>query len=132
MVTMEQKVYASWVDWGARLALGALTACFLAYAFVLVEPFVPLDELPELWTLPVDGYLAATGAPTGWGWLRLLDKGDYLNFVGIAMLALLTAVCYARIVPTLLGRGERLQAGLAIAQILVLLAAASGLFAAGH
>jgi len=81
---------------------------------------------------PVADYRALTGAPAGWGWLALLGKGDYLNLLGIAVLGLVTAVCYARIVPALLERGERLQAAMAIAQVLVLLAAASGLLVVGH
>jgi hypothetical protein len=125
-------IYARWLAWGTRLALTVLVASFLAYAFGLVEPLVPPQELVRLWTLPVDHYLSATGAPTGWRWLRLLDKGDYLNFVGIALLALVTLVCYARIVPILVKSGERLHAALALAQVLVLLAAASGLLVGGH
>jgi hypothetical protein len=109
-----------------------LAVCFLLYVLEVIEPLVPLQRLPQLWTLPVDRYLAQTGAPTGWGWLRLLGKGDYLNFAGIAMLALTTVVCYARVAVALAARGERLQAGFAIAQVLVLLAAASGWLAAGH
>lgn len=132
MVPIEQKIYARWVDWGTRLGLGVLTACFLAYTLALVEPLVPPQEVTRLWALPVDRYLAVTGAPTGWGWLRLLGKGDYLNFIGIAMLALITVVCYLRMVPLLFKRGQRLQAWLAIAQVIVLLAAASGLLAGSH
>jgi hypothetical protein len=77
--------------------------------------------------LPVDRFVAATGAPTGWAWLGYLGSGDYLNLVGVAMLGLVTVLCYARIVVPLLRSGERLYAALAIAQIVVLLIAASGL-----
>lgn len=132
MVVAEQTIYARCLDWGTRAALLALTASFFAYVSSLVEPLVPLHELPGLWTLSADRYIAATGAPSGWGWLRLLGKGDYLNFVAIVMLGLMTVACYARILPSLLARGERLQAWLVVAQLLVLLAAASGVFTAGH
>ena len=125
-------IYARWLAWGTRFALTVLVASFLAYAFGLVEPLVPPQELVRLWTLPVDDYLAATGAPTGWQWLRFLGKGDYLNFVGIALLALVTLVCYARIVPIFVKSDARLHAALALAQVLVLLAAASGLLVGGH
>lgn len=127
----EQRVYARWLDWGTRASFAVLIVSFLAYVLGLVEPLVPLGELPRLWTLPVDRYLAATGAPQGWGWLRLLDKGDYLNYVGVAMLGLTSVVCYARLVPLLL-RGQPLHAWLAVAQIVVLLAAASGFLAGLH
>ena len=131
-VPEEQKLYARWLKVGARAGLGVLSACFLVYVLELAEPHVPLDQLPGLWAHPVGQFRALSGAPAGWGWIALLGKGDDLNFLGIVMLGLVTLVCYARILPALLARGERLAAALAAAQVLVLLAAASGLFAVGH
>lgn len=130
-VSEEQHLYARWLEWGGRASLAVLILSFLAYVLGLLEPLVPLRELPRLWSLPVDQYLSAAGAPQGWGWLRLLDKGDYLNYAGIAMLGLTTVVCYARLLP-LLRRSQALHAWLALAQIVVLLAAASGFFARLH
>jgi hypothetical protein len=120
----EEELYARWLDWGTRIGLGVLVASFLAYALVLFDPLLPPHELARLWAFPVDHYIAATGAPTGWGWLQWLHKSDYLIFLAVAMLALVTVLCYARLVPLLLARGERWRAGLAVAQIIVLLAAA--------
>jgi hypothetical protein len=128
MVPIEQRIYARWLDIGTRVGLAMLVVGFAVYVFGVLDPHVPREELARLWTLPVDHYVAATGAPTGWDWLRHVGKGDYLNFLGISVFASITIVCYARIVPTLLVAGDRLQLGLAIAQILVLLASASGLF----
>jgi hypothetical protein len=132
MVPAEQLIYARWLEWGARLGLILLAGSFLLYALEVLEPFVPLQHLPELWSLPVDRYLAQSGVPTGWGWLRLLGKGDYLNFTGIAALGLITVLCYARVAMALAAQGQRLQAGFAIAQVVVLLIAASGWLTAGH
>ena len=103
-----------------RIAFALLVASFAVYLLGVMEPLVPTAELVRLWSLPVDRYVAATGAPTGWGWLKMLGKGDYVNFIGIALLATITIVCYARIVPGL----PRLHAALALIQIAVLLAAA--------
>jgi hypothetical protein len=128
MVPIEQRIYARWLDMGTRIGLAALVAGFAVYAFGVLDPHVPREELARLWTLPVDHYVAATGAPTGWDWLRHLGKGDYLNFLGISVFASITIVCYARIVPTLILQHDRLQLVLAATQLLVLLAAASGLF----
>jgi hypothetical protein len=82
--------------------------------------------------MPVDAYLAATNAPTGWGWLALSAQGDYMNFIGIAFLASITMACYARIVPVLLAAGDRLYAAVAIAELGILAASASGLIGAGR
>ena len=128
MVPIEQRIYARWLDIGTRIGLAALVVGFAVYVFGVLDPHVPPQELARLWTLPVDHYVATTGAPTGWDWLQHLGKGDYLNFLGISVFASMSIACYARIVPTLLMEGDRLQAGLAITQTLILLAAASGLF----
>ncbi|MGQ0545437.1 MAG: hypothetical protein ACT4P3_08920 [Betaproteobacteria bacterium] len=128
----EQRLYARWLDWGTRIALAVLAATFLAYVLGFSPAALPLAEVPRFWTLPLDRYLALSGWPVGWGWLRLLDKGEYQNLAGVALLGLVTVVCYLRVLPALLARGQRLQAALAAAQVLVLLAAASGLFAGGH
>ena len=116
----EQHIYARWLDIGTRIAFVALALGFSVYVLGVLEPLVAPQDLVRLWSLPVDRYVAATGAPTGWGWLRFLGKGDYVNFLGIAALAAITIVCYARIVPAL----PRLHAALALIQIAVLLAAA--------
>ena len=131
-VPSEQKLYARWLAHGSRAGLWLLIAFFLAYVFELLEPHVPMHELPALWSHPVEHYRALTGHPAGWDWLLHLGKGDYLNLLAIAVLALVSAVCYARIVPALWAQGERLQAGIAVAQVIVLLAAASGLLVGGH
>jgi hypothetical protein len=128
MVPIEQRIYALWLDAGTRVGLFALVVGFAIYMFGVLDPHVPRQELARLWTLPVDRYVALSGAPTGWDWLRLLGKGDYLNFLGIAVFTSITIVCYARIVPTLIAQGSRLQVALAIIQVLILLAAASGQF----
>ena len=120
----DQQVYARWLDWCTRIALVVLIASFAAYVLALGDPHVPPQELPRLWVFPVDHYIAASGAPTGWGWLALLHKSDYLIFVAVAMLGLVTVVCYARLVPLLLAQGERWRAVIAVLQILVLLGAA--------
>lgn len=131
-VPEEQQRYARWLDWTARAGLAVLAAAFLIYAFGIVDAHIPLQKLPELWSLPLERYLALTGAPSGWGWLRFLDKGEYLSILGVVLLGVATLVCYLRLTVGLVRSGERLQAVLAALQILVLFAAASNIFSAGH
>lgn len=128
----DQQIYARWLDWGTRLSLAVLVAAFLAYVFGLTPAALPLAEMPRFWRLPLERYLALSGSPTGWGWVAMLDKGEYQNLVGVALLGLVTVVCYLRVLPLLLARRERLQAAIVAAQVLVLLLAASGLLAGGH
>ena len=127
-----QEAYARWLDWGTKAALVVSLVTLSVYLSGLVAPWVPLEKLPELWSLPVAQFLERTGAPTGWGWLRLAGYSDYLNYLGIALFAVVSAPCLLRAIPCFLRRGERLQAALAAAQVLVLAAAASGVFAGGR
>jgi len=128
----DQALYGRWLSAGTHLGLAVLAVAFVLYAVGALDPVVPLDRLPEVWGLPVDRFVAATGWPTGWRWLGSLARADCLSVAGVALLCAVTIACYARILPGILRRGERVQAALALAQILVLLAAASGIFAAAH
>jgi hypothetical protein len=132
MTPPEQLLYARWLDWGTRAGLALLAGTFAAYALGLAAPHVPFEELARLWSLPVDQYRAAAGAPAGWGWLRLALHGDYMNYLGIALLALSTLACMLRALPAFLARGERAYALMAALQVVVLAVAAAGLFGAGH
>jgi len=126
-----QELYARWLGAVAFIAFSAALVAFVLYAGGVLPPFVPLEALPALWRLPVGEYLAQTGAPVGWGWLRLLAYGDYLSLGCVALVAAVTLVCYLAVLPILLKLEGRVQAALVAAQIIVLLVAASGALAAG-
>ncbi|HZN85421.1 MAG TPA: hypothetical protein VFB53_01430 [Burkholderiales bacterium] len=132
MTPPEQLLYARWLDWATRAGLALLVASFAAYALGLAAPFVPFEELARAWSLPVDRYRAAVGAPAGWGWLALLRHGDYMNFAGIALLALASLACTLRVLPALLVRGERALALIGLLQAAVLALAAAGVFGGAH
>lgn len=127
-----QERYARWLDAGSHVAFAASVLAFALYVSGVVRSFVPLEVLAGLWGLPVGQYLERTGAASGWGWLRLLGFADYLSLACIALIGLVTALCYLAILPLLLRLGERLQAALVLAQVAVLLMAASGLLAGGR
>jgi hypothetical protein len=124
--------YARLLDWGTRVGLAALLASFAVYVSGTLPSQVPLQRLPELWDKPVARYLELTGAPTGWQWLALLQHGDVLGFVGIAVLAGCSGVCLLSLLPLYQRRGDRAFVGLCLAQVAVLLAAAAGVFGGGH
>ncbi len=128
----EQRLYAKWLDYGTRIGFVVLVGTFLAYVSGIVPAAIDLDDLPKYWTLPVNEYLAATGAPSGWGWVRHLGSGDYLNFLGVAILGGVTIVCYLRLLPALMATGDRVFAVICAIEIVVLVVAAVGLVGAGH
>lgn len=121
-----QRIAARWIDLGTRLALVLLVGGFLAYVSGLLPPHVPPQDLARMWGLPLREFLAASNSPTGWGWLALASRGDYLNVVGVAVLASIIIAAYLRILPVLAQRA-RIYAFIAVAEIVVLLGAASGL-----
>jgi len=125
-------IYARWLDWGTRIGFVILIASFFAYALELVAPHVPLDLLAKTWTMPVRDYRTAVGAPAGWDWLDLAARGDYLNYFGIALISLVTGICYLLVLPMLFARGERAYALIAALEILVLAAACAGVVGAPH
>ena len=127
-----QATYARWLDAATRVGFVVSLVAFLVYVSGVVEPFVPLEQLPQLWGLSAARFAEVTGAPTGWGWLGMLGKADYLNLAAVALFGIVTLACYARIVPLLFAAGERLQACIALAQVLVLAAAAAGFFTGGR
>ena len=69
---------------------------------------------------------------TGWSWLRLVGKGDYLNFVGITLLSAVTIVCFLGILPMLIRKKDWIYAGMALLEALILILAASGIVHCGE
>jgi hypothetical protein len=123
---LAQIVFARWVSAGTRIALAMLVAGYAAYVTGLLEAHVRPEALAALWHLPLADYLAASSAPTGWSWLALAHRGDYLNYLGIGLLCTIVMLAYLRVLP-LLVRSARAHALIAVLELVVLLAAASGL-----
>ena len=121
-----QEIYARWLDVLAKAGFAATLGALLVYLSGALPPFVALTELPALWGVPVARYLELTGAPTGWAWLRLLDRSDFLGLAAVASFAAVSFVCYLRALPVLLSYRDRMYALIAAAQVAVLLLAASG------
>jgi hypothetical protein len=124
--------YAMLIEWGTRIGLLVLALSFGAYVSGLVPAHVPLERLPQLWSQPVGHFVAATGAPTGWGWLQLLHRSDVLGLAGIAILSVCSVVGLLALVPMYAARRDRTFAVLCLLESLVVLLAASGLLTGAH
>lgn len=129
--TEEQLAYATLLDLGMKAGLLMLVVSFIIYLSGVLTPHVAVNDLPKYWSLPVKTYLHETGIPTGWAWVNMIGKGDFLNFVGIAFLAGVTIICYIRIIPILFRKKDTVYAILAIIEVLVLVLAASGILKSG-
>jgi len=129
--TEEQKVYAALLDKGMKVGLATVTATFALYMFGVLTPVIPVEQLPNYWSLPVGEYMAKAGLHSGWSWLHLLGKGDIVNFIGIAVLAGVSILCYIAVIPIFLRKKDIPYAAIAILEVLVLSLAASGLLKSG-
>jgi hypothetical protein len=128
----EQERYARLLDWGTRVGLLLLVGSFVAYVSGLLPGVVPVDRLPELWSLPVAQFQARTQMPGGWGWLALLGHGDVLGLLGIALLAGVSIPCLLALVPIYAARGEKAYVAICLLEVAVVALAASGLLSGGH
>jgi len=127
-IEREQSTYARWLAAFVRLGFTLLVASFLLYVTGILPAGTPPQRLPELWSLPLDRYLAATHAPTGWSWTRHAVQGDLLNLVGVVVLNFATLACYVRVLPLFARGGARAFVVICVAEIVVLACAAAGVF----
>jgi hypothetical protein len=136
----EQLLYARVLEIGMYIGLVILFITFGLYASGILAPAVPLDQVANYWNQGVNEYLEAVNRdhlhlehpPTGWAWVTMVGKGDFLNFVGIAILGGITIICYLAIVPSLLRKRDFAYLAMALVEVLVLSLAASGLLVVGH
>ena len=127
----EQIAYANILNIGMWFGLAVLTFSFIVYMSGIFPPFIPIEELPKYWGMKAKDYIHALNAPTGWGWASMIGKGDYMNFVGIAMLAGLTILCYLSILPIFIRKKDTPYIIIAILEVAVLALAASGILRVG-
>ena len=136
----EQLLYASILEKGMYTGLALLLVTFVLYLTGILEPAIPIEQLPNYWVMSVHDYSEAINhnflhrehVITGWGWLAVVGKGDFVNFLGIALLSGVTIVCYIGILPTLLRTKQMAYFWIAITEVVILALAASGILTAGH
>ncbi|MBI5101774.1 MAG: hypothetical protein HZB33_08085 [Nitrospirae bacterium] len=129
--TEEQLAYAKLLDLGMKAGIILLFITFVLYVFGILTPHLPVNDLPKYWSMSVKDYLKATDIHTGWSWLYMLGKGDFVNFLGIAFLSGITILCYIRIIPIFIKKKDTVYAVFAVIEVLVLVLAASGLLKSG-
>lgn len=130
--TPEQILYAKILELGMYFGLLILFITFGLYTIGILDPYIPLDKISKYWSYNVHDYLEHAGIKAGWTWLGMIKYGDFINFIGVAMLAGVTIICYAAIVPTLLKSKDIVYAIMAVLEVIILSAAASGILAVGH
>jgi hypothetical protein len=127
----EQVLYAKILEKCMYFGLLFLLITYLIYISGIISPYVPLADVSQYWTLSVSDYLHKTNIHPGWGWIKMVAYSDFLNFIGIAMLAGVTIVCFLSIVPVLWKEGDKVYAVLSVVEAAILTVAASGILGSG-
>jgi hypothetical protein len=127
----EQLTYANLLFYGSWGAIAILLITFAVYVSGIFESYIPINEVSQYWSMPVSQYVHEANIPIGWGWAGLLGKGDFLNFIGIVLLAGMTIVCFIVVLPYYLKERDIPYVVLIILEVLVLCLGASGLLGTG-
>jgi hypothetical protein len=127
-----QLLYARILRVGTLTGLAVLAVTYTIYAFGIMDPYVPLEDLSTYYSLPAKEYLEKADVRPGWSSFLDVGHADSLCFLGLITLASLSLICYLGVLPLLLKRRDKIYAAMAIAQIIVLLLAASGLLTGGR
>lgn len=127
----EQILYANFLEKGMLVGLVTLMLTYAVYVTGIIRPYIPVTEIPHYWSMNVSEYLHSAKIHAGWSWVPLVHYSDFLNFVGIAILAGITILCFIAIIPTLWRNNDRLYAFLALLEVVILGVAASGILGTG-
>ncbi len=127
----EQLAYANLLQIGALSGIVIMLVTYLIYICGILPPHVEMSLVTAHWGNGVNEYIHATNSPHGWDWLSLLGTGDFVNFIGLALLALLTIPCYLILLPGFFKRKDYVYAAICITEVIVLAVAASGVLGSG-
>ncbi len=128
----EQRRYALCLEWGARLGLALLLATFALYLSGTLPARVAPAQVAQWWGLPVSAFLERSGGAAGWSWAASLWQGDALALLGIAWIAGCSVPCLLALLPLAWRSGERRLAWLCLAEVVVIVLAASGFVGGAH
>ncbi len=109
---------------GMRVIFWLMIIVFAVYIGGLVPGRISFKNLPQYWGLPASQYVEQTGMPTGWSWADQLHYSDVMTYIPAVLLAGLSMVCVAAIMPIYARRGERAMVVILLLQLLVMLSAA--------
>jgi uncharacterized membrane protein len=127
----EQITYSNLLQYGSWTAIVVLLVTYMIYISGMLEAYIPINELSSYWSNPASEYVHQGNIPLGWGWISLLNKGDFLNFVGIVLLAGMTIICFLRLLPEYIQKKDNLFIAIVVLEVIVLITSASGLLGSG-
>ncbi|MFP4658271.1 MAG: DUF1634 domain-containing protein [Desulfonatronovibrionaceae bacterium] len=127
----EQLLYADVLSIGMWSGIAIMIITYILYVTGIIQPHVDMSLVVANWDKGVNEYMRLTNSPDGWSWVALLGTGDFLNFIGMALLAVLTIVCFLILLKGYVVRKNYTFATICAVEVLVLALAASGIFGSG-
>jgi hypothetical protein len=127
----EQIIYANLLLMGMVAGIIIMMITYAIYLTGILPPHVDLSLICANWGKGIHEYLEITHSPDGWGWVALLLRGDFLNYIGFVLLGLMTIFCYLVLVRGFLRKRDWIFATISILEIVVLALAASGILGSG-
>lgn len=127
----EQIIYANLLLIGMLASIVIMTITYAIYVSGILPSHIDMSVISANWGKGVHEYLEITQSPQGWGWIALLGKGDFLNFIGFTLLGTLTIFCYLVLVRGFYRQKNWIFFIISVLEILVLSVAASGLLGSG-
>lgn len=127
----DQIIYANLLLMGMLAGIVILTVTYTIYVTGLLSSHIDMSVIATHWGKNIHEYLEITQSPQGWGWLYLLGKGDFLNYIGFTLLGVLTIICYLVLVRGYFRQKNWIFFIISVLEILVLSLAASGLLGSG-
>jgi hypothetical protein len=127
----EQISYANLLFIGAWVGILLMMITYFLYVTGTVSPHVDVAVIVQNWDKGVDEFLEISHSPYGWGWLTLLNKGDFLNYLGLVLIATLTIICYLLLIVGFGRRKDWAYFVISLIEVVVLSMAASGILGTG-
>ena len=131
-ISDDQAAYARVLAPAKYVALIVLAVTFAIYILEIRPAHVPPGDLHRYWTMPSGEYLRSVDLQPGWGWAGKLGASDLTNNLGICLLASVSVLAYLRVIPIFARKRRWPLLAIAVAEVLVMLLAASGLIVAGR
>jgi hypothetical protein len=129
--SQDQIIYANLLVVGVWVGIVIMFVTYSIYLFELLPAHVDTSLIANVWNKGVGEYLEITRSPHGWGWVWLLAKGDFLNYIGFTLLGMMTLLCFIVLLRGYLRQKNWIFSIIAFLEILVLSLAASGILGTG-
>lgn len=127
-----QDEFASVLEVLVIIGLAILVIGFVIYVTGLLPAVIPVDEVPEIWTMRASEFVEAYPAFEAWEWPQYLGNSDVISFASLVLLACTVLFSFVILFFLFLRRKEPIYAIIVIAEIGILILAASGVLTGGH